>query len=107
MSLNDCYAFKSLNEQHRNIEIKHFNNKLMFGKVNLLYLNINSILNKLDDLQIHLHEILLKNKKKTIHMIALTEVRLHDNITPYFNLPLYTSFYSTRSDGYGGCALFV
>lgn len=103
----ECYAFKAMESIHREIELNHFRNKLVLGKFNILYLNINSIRNKLDELELNIQNILKNNSQNLIHIIALNEVRLHEHITKYFNIPNYTSFFQTRHDGYGGCALFV
>lgn len=104
--MNSSYASMILNPIQNQMNLKHINHRLSMGKFNILYLNINSILHKLDEIEIHLHSI-LKDANKTIHCIALTEVRIHEHQTSFFNIPSYTSFYSTRNDGYGGCALFV
>lgn len=88
------------------IKLKHINNKTVLGKFNILYLNINSIVSKLDELEIHLSNI-IKDSNKTIHCVALTEMRIHEQQLAFFNIPSYTAFVSTRSDGYGGCALYV
>lgn len=43
----------------------------------------------------------------TVHFIALTEIRMHEHRTKYHNIPDYNAFFSTRTDGHGGCALYV
>lgn len=105
-SCTDCYAAKVLKPIHSLLKLKHINHKLSMGKFNILYLNINSIAHKLDELEIHIHNI-INGSNKIIHCIALTEVRIHEYQTSFFNIPSYTSFFCTRNDGYGGCALFV
>lgn len=90
-----------------NINLKYTLNKLNLGKFNILYFNINSILNKLDDLEIEIERILHDNNGNHIHIIALTEIRLHEHLTKYFNFRNYKSYFVTRHDGYGGCAIFV
>lgn len=103
----ECYAFKAMENIHREIELKHFKHKLILGKFNILYLNINSIRNKLDELEINIQNIIKTNSQNFIHVIALTEVRVQEHLTKYFNIPYYTSFFQTRYDGHGGCALFI
>lgn len=89
------------------MRLQHSVNKMIFGKYNLIYLNINSLLNKIDELETTIN-ILNNNKRhNVIHLIALTETRLHDYQIQYFNMQNYTAYYCTRQDGYGGCALFV
>lgn len=74
-----------------------------YDQFNLLYLNINSIRNKLYDLE----DIAHRNSSKIIHFIALSETRILDNEIVFFNLPNYNAYYSNREDGHGGAALFV
>lgn len=74
-----------------------------FDQFNLIYWNINSIRNKLYDIE----DIVYKNSKKTTHFIALTETRILDSETDFFNIPNYKSYFSNRNDGHGGAALFV
>lgn len=101
------YILRTINNLQNQIDLMHIHKKNNLGKFNILYLNINSLLNKLDDLELEIYNIRKKNKNKTIHAIALTEIRLQERVTPFFNLPHYTSFYRMRPDGHGGCALFV
>lgn len=105
--LDRNYAYKTLNNIQNQIKLNYIKNKLVAGKFNLMYLNINSLYNKLDDLESAIAEFTRNDSKKTIHFIALTEVRLQEQQAKYFNLPHYTAFFCTRPDGYGGCALFV
>lgn len=59
----NSYIQDIINEQQQELNIKHLNSKKFLGKYNLLYLNINSLRNKLDDLELELFN-LTKNKKK-------------------------------------------
>lgn len=104
---NTNHINKTIANSHTYIELNHHTNKIIFGKINVLYLNINSIANKLDTLEIHLQLLSQQNNNACIHVIALTEVRIHEHITPCFNLPSYESFFRTRTNGQGGCALFI
>lgn len=78
-------------------------NWIKYDQFNMVYLNINSLKNKLYDIE----DIAHQNKSKIIHFIALTETRISDNETKFFNIPNYHSYFSNRSDGHGGAALFV
>lgn len=84
-------------------KVRHFLNTQKVGKYNLIYLNINSIRNKLEEIEI----LLATYKDNSIHFIALTEIKLHDFENQYYNLPNYNVFYNNRGDGHGGVALFV
>lgn len=97
------YAKEVINNNNEFINIKHFMNKQGNGKYNLIY--IYSLRNKLFELEAQIQ--LYMNNNIVIHFIALTEVRIFDYDKMYFNLPNYNVYFSTRSDGDGGCALFV
>lgn len=70
--------------------IEYFNGKLVSNKkFNILYLNINSLLNKLNDI-----ELLLDGCEREgilVHFLALTEVRLDDDSSEYFGIQNYKS----------------
>lgn len=74
-----------------------------FDQFNMIYWNINSIRNKLYDIE----EIVYQKRTKTTHFIAITETRILDNETDFFNIPNYKPFFSNRNDGHGGAALYV
>lgn len=103
----ESYASKIFKNVQSQINLTHTNIGLTLGKFNILYFNINSIVNKLDEIELHIYELLKSHTNTVIHCIALTEVKLHENQVPYFNIPNYTAFFCTRSDGYGGTALYV
>lgn len=67
-------------------------------------MNINSLLNKLSDLEILIE--LYQRKGITIHFIALTEVRLSDECSAFFNIDNYNAFYCNKQMNSGGVALF-
>lgn len=84
-----------------NLKIKYFLNRNKLLKYNILYLNINSIKNKLYDL-----EDLIGNLGE-IHIIALTEIRIFSEQNQYYNLNNYNAFFNNRFDGDGGVALYI
>lgn len=86
-----------------NINCRQKLNWTKFDQFNMIYWNINSIRNKLFDIE----EIAYQNSAKTTHFIALTETQILDNETDFFNIPNYNSYFSNRDDGHGGAALFV
>lgn len=69
---------------------------------NILYLNIRSLRNKLEDLH-----LLITSYKCPIHVIILTESWLKESENMFFNLPYYTSYFSNRATAYGGVAIYV
>lgn len=83
-------------------KIAHSINKTKLDQFNLKYLNINSIRNKIFELE---NEI--NSSNKVIQFIALTETRIFPNETDLFNLPNYKSYFSCCQDGHRGAALFV
>lgn len=101
------YAATTFNRINGQTEIKYVNNRMVLGKYNILYLNINSLNNKLDQLEIYVGEWNNKFRNKFIHLIALTEIHLNENDTKFFNIPNYNVFFSTRNSRLGGCALFA
>lgn len=103
---NNSYIRNAIINQQQNLNLKHFNGKCMLGKYNLLYLNINSLRNKLNDLEIELFN-LTQNKNKIVHLIALTETRIDESEIPFFNIQNYTAYHCARVGGSGGVALFV
>lgn len=74
-----------------------------FDQFNLMYWNINSLRNKLFDIE----ESVYQNSRKIVHFIALTETRIFDNETEFFNISNYNAYFSNRNDGHGGAALYV
>lgn len=100
MSHTNNIAYNSELFSH-NVQIKYFLDKAKLSKYNILYLNINSINNKLDHLEDLISDI------GNIHIIALTEIRIFMEQNVYFNLPNYNVFFNNRSDGEGGIALYI
>lgn len=102
-----CVTIKNMNNINLNLNeimqknVKHRLNILKYGKFNLLYLNINSLKYKINELESMLPH------NKVIHFIALTEIKIQKRENKYYNIKNYKSYFSNRSDGYGGTALFV
>lgn len=76
-----------------------------YDNYNLIYWNANSIRNKIYTIEneIHLHS----NSNKTIHFIAITETRISQHQTDFYNIQNYNAFFNCRDDSYGGVALYV
>lgn len=85
------------------MNVKHKLNASRLGKVNLIYMNINSIRNKLDELEY----LIGSYNNKIIHFIALAETRIKEEENYKFNIVNYNVHYSNRNDGHGGVGLFV
>lgn len=81
--------------------VQHKLNIKKYGKFNILYLNINSLRNKITELE---HQL---PKNRIVHIIALTEIRIFEEDNIYFNINNYQAFFNNRVDGHGGCALFI
>lgn len=99
-------AHESIANIQKQMKLKYDNKKIKMGKYNILYLNINSIRNKLYELEMLINDLQSQNSK-IVHFVALTESRIGEHDAPFFNIPNYASFHCTRGDGYGGCSLFV
>lgn len=89
-----------------NFSLEHFNGKLVSNKkFNILYLNINSLLNKLHDI-----ELLLAGCERDgilVHFLALTEVRLDDDTSVFYELPNYKSYFCNKQKNSGGVVVYV
>lgn len=70
--------------------------------LNILYINIRSLRNKVDDLM----EIVNKHDFE-IHIIALTETWIYPNEVEYFNIPNYNVVHHCRDSRGGGVSLFI
>lgn len=83
--------------------------KLSLNGLNILYLNIISLRNKLHDLETYIHTLSF-----IPDIIFLTEVRISKEESIYYNLPNYSSIFSTRqpnkkkkSGGGVGCFIHI
>lgn len=81
-------------------KIKHFTDEDVFGKYNILYLNINSIRDNSDELE---HIVM----DKCIYFIVLTGTKITKYQNSSSNLKNYQSYFSNRGDGKGGVAIYV
>lgn len=70
-------------------------------KINVLYINSQSIKNKLDKIEAYLAQI-----NSETHIIAVTETWVAEHEKKFYNLPDYTVAYSSRAKRGGGCAIF-
>lgn len=77
------------------------------NELNIIHLNIQSIRNKIDDIE----ELILAIENKTtkkVHVIALSEIWIYENENKFYNLNGYNAFFSNRkNDRSGGCCFFV
>lgn len=84
-------------------KVTHKINSFKFDQFNMKYWNINSMRNKIFEIE---NEVSLVSNK-TVHFVALTETRIFENEIDLFNLPNFKAYFSCRDDGHGGAALFV
>lgn len=76
------------------------------GNLNILYLNVQSLRNKIDNLKLLVER---NNRSKNVpHIIALSEIWIYKNENEYYNLPGYNAYFANReTDRSGGCLIFV
>lgn len=73
------------------------------NKINILYANIRSMRNKIDEL-----EILIKNQQEEVHIIVLNETWLYSEESEYINLNNYVAVHNCRDQNRGGgTAIFI
>lgn len=77
-------------------------NEKMEQKLNVLYINIRSIRNKMSDI----NDIILTHKK-IIHLIVLTETWIYPNEENCFNFNNYTALHNCRDTRGGGCSIYI
>lgn len=84
------------------IEFDH--KKIIVGNADfrILYLNMRSIRNKWYDL-----EVLVSYIQCSIDVVVLSEIWITEEENKFFNLKEFNSYFSNRSGGYGGTAIFV
>lgn len=91
-------------------KIEHFNDEYKFlydNAINILQLNIQSIREKIDDLEILIQQIEEKNKK-IIHIIALSEIWIFEEENQFYNIDRYNAFFSNRSGNRsGGVIIYI
>lgn len=94
----------SFKENKHYSTLEHFSRKTNhLLSLNLFYININRLKNKLNGL-----EHLLHSQQQQIDVVILTETFLYDLETKFYNLPQYNSFHNTRNDrDGGGISVFV
>lgn len=75
--------------------------------LNIIHINIQSLRNKIDDIEELISTIENKTKNK-IHIIALSEIWIYANENKFFNINGFNVFFSNRNKNRsGGCCLFV
>jgi len=88
-------------KKFNNIESFNLNNRITDKTLNILYINAQSMKNKLDQLEILLHRI-----KADVHIMAVAETWVKQEEKKYYNLPGYNAVFSSRQKrGRRGCAL--
>lgn len=64
--------------------------------MNILCMNINSIRNKKIDLELYIDGL-----SSTVHIVCITEIRLHSQECKFFNLKSYEAWFNCRACPYG------
>lgn len=72
-----------------------------FTVVNVLYMNIRSLRNKIDDVK------LLVESYANIHILIMTETWLYENEVNLFNIPNYRAVHSCREARGGGTVIYI
>ena len=70
--------------------------------LNILYLNAQSIRNKLFQIEVILH-----NLNNSVDIVVITETWVGESEQKIFNIPKYTAVYASRVKTGGGCAIFI
>lgn len=83
------------------ISYTNFNSINLANALNILLLNIHSLRNKLNLTEAEI--IRLKRPK----IVILTENWVEPGTEDYYNINGYTSYHSTRPDGYGGVSVYI
>lgn len=82
-------------------QLRRYNDQMVFGKYNILYLDINSLRKNLNELEFILKE------NPGIHFIVLSGVRMPAQHMAAFNINKYQCYFCNRSDGKGDVAIYV
>lgn len=87
------------------LKINYHKNKTILGKnLNIIYLNINSLRYKLQEIELIIERY--AKEDRIIHFIALTEIKLDELENQYYNIRNYNAFFSNKSRNSGGVALY-
>lgn len=84
-------------------------NDILFKKTNtmkIMYLNCRSINNKIEELEVIIKNICLKNNT-IIHLIILSETWISRGNATYFNFNNYNCELSCRTTNFGGSAILI
>lgn len=82
-------------------KIDYYVDNVRLGKYNILYLNINSLRENLEEL-----EFILKEHQR-IYLIVLTGIKIPIQQNAVFNIHNYQGYFNNRGDGKAGVALYV
>lgn len=89
--------------------VEHYiNNPNFFEEsLNIIHINIQSIRDKLDEIDLIIKDFVNKHDK-TIHFIALSEIWIYQNENYLYQIDDYESFFSNRDGNRsGGCCIYV
>lgn len=100
-----CASVFHICEAPINYEVEHAVGGVLPSKYHIIHINIDSLQRKIDDLELFIHKLHERGIK--IHIIALTQIKMHSQVAKFYNLPDYNSHFSTNTGDEAGCALFV
>lgn len=102
-----CFSAHQVTEDEPiNYNVQHSLDEILPSKYHILYLNVNSLENKLDNLEQYVHR-LNEIEDRQIYIIAISKIKICEEATKYYNLPEYNSYFSTNTTGDGGVALLI
>lgn len=91
----------STSQKNQKMTTQHFIDSIKMGKYNILYLNINSLRENLEELEFILKE------HPGIYFIVLTGIKISQQQNATFNIHNYRAHFNNRGDGKAGVALYV
>lgn len=100
-----CASVFHICEAPINYKVQHALDEILPSKYNILHININSLQQKIDDLELYIHK--LHERGVNIHIISVAQIKIHREVTKFYNLSDYNSYFSVNSSDEAGCALFV
>jgi Reverse transcriptase (RNA-dependent DNA polymerase) len=91
---------EKMTDQRVEIDVSYTTNKNM--DFNILYTNIHSLRNKLDELN-----FILTEYSELPEAVVICETWLADSMAKFCNIPGYSAVHNCRNDGYAGLSVFV
>lgn len=93
-------------ESNEPYDVMYYSNEIVASKYSILRINVKSLKNKLDDLELFVHNQKKRNDIE-FYILVLTEINIFKEDSKYYNLPSYNAYFSTNESGEGGVALYI